>query len=735
MKNITAPSRAYAMFLALALILPIFYLQQSSGTIVTAQEVTPQGELREVAIDDGVAECILGAPETIRGKPGFGWVNKLTPTTYPATLRSVTIGFNRGGPLGREVLPDSLFRIVVYADPEMDGPGGGQVPDATFIGRVRGSDQIMTFNLVTPLTIQSGSLIVGVLDEFGIADFPALLDVPGKSTPPGSDSFITSNAGESWQKISDIPLQGESPCNKPGSFLIRATVETGAVEPLTVTTIKDPEAVEPWGVAAGLQETFVTNYVSDNVTIINRLTNGFQNLAVGDGPGNTPNGPFGVVTGNVFTSPTTTATRAFVTLFGSNTIPSKEFPTDYSTVGPGRVAVLARAANGSYSQTLEITVGKGPRFPALINTSNPNRSKLYVPCGGDNRVDVIDAGTGNKITEIPVGADPSSCTASLNNAKVYVTNFGDGSISVIDTKTDKKIKDIPAPTLSPFVDTTLPALTASNPWQGAISETSGNLFVTYWGTTNTDSTNGAIVEFDICSDTFVRAIIDDTTRGTPAGSAGATGIVAPSGPLTRDPATGATLGAGGGGGGPFGIASCGEGTIPLVFTNDAIGKAAILDPRIGQVVTSPSIGGDSCAKPRGVDCAVDPRPIPPTPGLAANRVAYVACGQPDNAVMIFNMPSLSENIVGMPTIESVSVGSNIKIRGKGLVLGTRLEVISPDSSACLTFDQEPKFKKKITLLLQKGRLSDGSKPGSLNNIIIRLVMPDGTISLVRSTRL
>jgi YVTN family beta-propeller protein len=724
MKRVIAP----ALFSALALIVIMSYVSRPSATTAAAQEVTPQGELRELAIDDGVAECVLGSPDFLKGKPGFGWVNKLTPTTYPATLRSVTIGFSRNGPIGREVRPDSLYRIVVYADPEMDGPNNGQSPDATFIGRVRGMEQIMTFNLLTPLTIESGSLVVGVIDEFGIADFPALLDVPGKSAPQGSESFLTNDAGANWRKLSDTPVQGETPCNKPGSFLIRATVETGPVQPPTVTTIKDPAAVEPWGVSIGSNGiTIVTNYVSDNLTLV-RSDNTFQNIPVGDGPGGTPDGPFGVVGASSVIQGDVVQIKGFVTLFGSNTIPSKEFPIDYSEVGPGRVLVLVPSGN-SFTQAATINVGKGPMFPALVSVANG--SKLYVPCAGADRVDVIDAARNAKIAEIPVGRQPSSCTASINNAKLYVTNFGDGSISVIDTKTDKKIKDIPAPVIGPALVPPIP-FTATNPWQGAISQANANLFVTYWGTSDAAGPNGTLVEFDTCKDEFVRAVIDDTTRGTPSGSAGASGVAAPVGPLVRDPEAGTTPGAGGGGGGPFGISSCKPGVIPMVFTNDAIGKAAILDPRIGQVVSSPAFGGASCAKPRGVDCGPDPRATPPLPGLVPNRIAYVACGQPDNAVMVITVPALPDNIVGMPTIESVTVGSNIKIRGKGFALGTRLEVIAPGSGACLTFDRAPKFKKNITFLLQKGRLSDGSKPGSLGRIIIRLVMPDGTIRLIQT---
>jgi hypothetical protein len=195
-----------------------------------AQEVAKENELSDLSIDDGVAECTLGPPRYFKGKPGFGWVNKLTPSSYPATLRSVTIGFEP--PLvGNAVKSDSLYRIVVYLDPEGDGPGDGQAPIAAFVGRVRGKDQVTTFNLITPLTVTKGSFVVGAIDEFAIADKPALFNTPGKSNPPGSESFFTLDGGGRWQKVSTMP---PSQTCSPGSFLIHATVELGTVDPLAI---------------------------------------------------------------------------------------------------------------------------------------------------------------------------------------------------------------------------------------------------------------------------------------------------------------------------------------------------------------------------------------------------------------------------------------------------------------------------------------------------------------------
>jgi len=696
-----------------------------------ASDFHPAGELRELSIDDGTADCTLGPPTPLKGKPGFGWVNKLTPPSYPATIRSLTIGFARVSPIGHEVKPEALYRIVVFRDSESDGPDNNQVPDAAFIGRVRGTDyQDMTFNLVNPITIDEGSFVVGAIDEFGIADLPAIFDAPGKSDPPGNDAFMTLNGGAFWQKITDAVTP--TPFCPGGSFLVRATVELGAVDPLTVTKIKDPAAVEPWGVSFAGGMVTVTNLVSDNVTIIDPRDNSFRNVTITDprlcprcGP---PLGPFGSA-GSI------DGTKIYVTLFGTNTIPSKEFPTDYSSLQSGRVAVLSRQSNGSFIQTSLIAVGNGPQFPAVLGR------KLYVPCAGANRVDIIDTTTDSKTGEIAVGQNPSSCTLSLRGEKLYVTNFGDGTITVINTATDHKIKDIPAPhiplpvpvgAMGPPSDPI-----ASNPWKASVSPLNGDLYVTYWGTSDNSFPNGVIAQFDPCTDLFARAQIDDTMRGTPPGSAGASGIPAPTAPLSPDPATGKTIEAGGGGGGPFGISSCLPNALvhspaATVFTNDARGVIGIIDTRIDQVVTSPAIALMECPKARGVVCAsVDIATPGATTPPVPTHLAFVACGQPENAVLVFKVPVLPENIPNVPVITSATKDNTVRLTGTGFVVGnrafpsSRLDVVSPE---CLTFNRDPKFKKGGRVMVQKGALSNGEKASAAD--ILRLMNPDGSARLI-----
>jgi YVTN family beta-propeller protein len=575
----------------------------------------------------------------------------------------------------------------------------------------------MTFNLITPVRIESGSFVIGVIDDFAVSDFdenenatfPALMDVPGKSTPQGTESFFTLDGGTTWGLLSEGLSPGPPPCNGAGSFLIRGTVEIGSADVLSATRIEDPDAVEPWAVAVFGGEAIVANYVSDNLTVIKTSDNSFTNVPVGDGPGGTPDGPAGVSMLNIASA---NAVRAYVSLFGSNTIPSKEFPIDYSTVGPGRIQVLARTIAGTFVPVSQISVGKGPRFPAI-----GVGGKLYVPCAGSNRVDVIDTAANVKIKEIIVGLEPTSCAAGLGGSKVYVTNFGDDTLSVIDSRTDQVIKTIRLPQVSG--EPPLPP-DLTHPWNAEVSRSNGNLYVTYWGERGGISPNGGIAEFETCNDQFLRLIVDDTTRGTPSGSDGASGIEAPAAPLERDSETGLTPEAGGGGGGDFGIAGCASRT--MLFTNDGLGIIGVFDSLIDQVVSSPPLSITSCPKPRDAACT----------RVGDKHLAYVACGQPDSSVLVVSIPQLPENISNLPTISSPALflDSSLLISGTGFLEGTRVELIV--NGQCAGFRKGAKIKKLGTRIIQNGKLTDGR---SLSEVLgstsaIRLITRDGEVRLV-----
>ncbi len=696
------------------------------AALATAQRLSPAGQLTELVIDNNRPSCSLGTVMENPVPPGFGWVNRLQPPTYPATLRSITIAFNRSGNL---VNPDLLFRIVIYLDPENDGPANGQLPAASFIGRVRGLDPFLKFNLISPLRITEGSFVVGAIDIFGNARFPSLFDNGGTANPPGSQSFFSLDGGESWRVLRDNLGSGQC---VPGSFLIRATVENDPADALAVTaTISDPQAIEPWGVATTESgpDVIVANYVSDNLTIINKTNNTFTNLAIGDGTGGAADGPFGVVL-------RPDGARAYVTLFGSNTIPSREFPIDYATVGAGRVAVLTKQAGSGFVASAQINVSKGPGFPAIL----PDGSKLYVPCGGANLVDVINTTTNERTRSIPVGVEPVGCALSLDGAKLYVCNYGDSTLSVIDTKTDQVIKTITnlAPAAVGVTPQSHPERLAA-PWTAIVSPVNANLYVTMRdpnALVHEPAPSAAVdhlLEIDTCNDTIIRTISDQASSGTPAGSAGASGIPAPMGALVRDAATGTTLGAGGGGGGPFALAACSTG-LGIAFTNDGRGIMGVLDARIDQIVSDPPPA--SRPKLRGLACT-------PT---GSGQLAYIALGQPDNAIQVVRIPNLPENLPNVPVITGVEIGDPLRILGNGFSNldaqdfnnVSRVEVFAPGSLTCLTFTKAPKVKRRGQLIVQKGRLSDGRTFQEAvpvgTSALIRVVHRDQSMRVIRITR-
>jgi YVTN family beta-propeller protein len=367
----------------------------------------------------------------------------------------------------------------------------------------------------------------------------------------------------------------------------------------------------------------------------------------------------------------------------------------------------------------QINVGKGPRFPALARTGAT--LKLYVPCAGSNRVDVIDTLTNLKIREIAVGSEPTSCTSGLRDFKVYVTNFGDDTISVIDVRTDLVIKTMRLPQVSGGPPLPPPL---KNPWNAEVSLANGNLYVTYRGREGDEAPNGGIAEYDTCRDEFLRLVIDDTTLGTPPGSAGASGIAAPTGPLTRDSATGLTPGAGGGGGGPFGIAMCGSAfdTATVLFTNDGTGAIGVIDTRIDQVVSAPPLAIDSCPKPREASCVAS----------GDHHVAYVACGQPDSSVLVVSIPRLRENLSNfpVPATAALLLDSTLQVGGTGFTSGTRVELIV--NGECIEFRKKAKIKKRGTLIVQKGALADGRRLSEVLGLapLVRVVTSDGDVRIV-----
>lgn len=69
--------------------------------------------------------------------------------------------------------------------------------------------------------------------------------------------------------------------------------------------------------------------------------------------------------------------------------------------------------------------------------------KVYVSCWNDESVAVVDfAGSGRRISYVPVGRHPTALKLNSSGTRLYVVNSNDDSISVIDTNSDREVERI-----------------------------------------------------------------------------------------------------------------------------------------------------------------------------------------------------------------------------------------------------------------------------------------------------
>src|SRR5258706_12487079 len=79
----------------------------------------------------------------------------------------------------------------------------------------------------------------------------------------------------------------------------------------------------------------------------------------------------------------------------------------------------------------------------FANFAHAQGSRVYVSNSLDNTVSVIDGGTNNVITTIPVGTQPEGLVVTPDGTKVYVANLLDNSVSVIDESSNSVIATVP----------------------------------------------------------------------------------------------------------------------------------------------------------------------------------------------------------------------------------------------------------------------------------------------------
>jgi hypothetical protein len=158
-------------------------------------------------IDDGSFERMVGYP----GWNGDAfWVNRLTPSQYPATLKKIQIYFPAEG----DIAPNTQISLVLGTHPSGTGtedvitprmrPAYGRVPQ---VGRWVDFD-------VTLDAIESGDFIVGFYASVNGGLKPMAQD----TSKPAGRSYVSKD-GTTYQKT-ERTGQG-------GNFLIRAVVRVG----------------------------------------------------------------------------------------------------------------------------------------------------------------------------------------------------------------------------------------------------------------------------------------------------------------------------------------------------------------------------------------------------------------------------------------------------------------------------------------------------------------------------
>lgn len=184
--------------------------QPSLTVPVTGAGVTaPSGDVL-LKLDGGTFESAIGIPD---GAPVIVFVNRLTPPSYPATLKNVQIYFaNRssGLPIG------SAITIIAATN-----PSGSAVISAATAGTINvanatvSSRGVFTTYPMPPLTITSGDFVVGFITENPVGIYPADLD---DITLSQRRSYVSLD-GVSFDLIDDLQMEG--------NFGIRATVTLG----------------------------------------------------------------------------------------------------------------------------------------------------------------------------------------------------------------------------------------------------------------------------------------------------------------------------------------------------------------------------------------------------------------------------------------------------------------------------------------------------------------------------
>ena len=177
--------------------------------------------------------------------------------------------------------------------------------------------------------------------------------------------------------------------------LVATNANSTDPKPATIMVLEKP--VLP--VAGAAPYTYITNYSSDTVSVIDTATNIITaTVKVGKCPSGIAVNPAG--------------TKVYVANYGNNT-----------------VSVIDKTNN---AVTATVKIGRYPSGVAV----NPAGTKVYLTNYGSNTVSVIETTSNSVTATVKVGKNPSGVTVNPAGTKVYVANQGSNTVSVIDTESN-----------------------------------------------------------------------------------------------------------------------------------------------------------------------------------------------------------------------------------------------------------------------------------------------------------
>src|SRR5258708_23498527 len=93
----------------------------------------------------------------------------------------------------------------------------------------------------------------------------------------------------------------------------------------------------------------------------------------------------------------------------------------------------------TYQVVKDIKVSRRPRDMHF----NADHSKLYVACGDDDVIDILDVASLEVVGKLATGPSPETFAIDETRRRIYVANEEGSSLSIIDVDRNVIIKEVP----------------------------------------------------------------------------------------------------------------------------------------------------------------------------------------------------------------------------------------------------------------------------------------------------